>query len=94
MAGRIEVLQRMRVCRVFAASDMTADQTNTKLRPWRADREALLAAVGTRLDVAYFGEMFALLLHGNSYCEEPIVDDAFSTSIAAVHRAPGLSSPV
>src|SRR5437879_9096097 len=48
MTGRIEVLQRMRVFRILAASDVTAGQTNAKLVPLHSEREAFLTAVRCR----------------------------------------------
>lgn len=64
MAGRVEMLERVRVLRIFAASDMAADQTDAKLRPRGPDRETVLATLARRehgLDVA---EVLAELGHG------------------------------
>ena len=64
MTGRIEVLQRMRVFRILAASDVTAGETNAKLVPLHSEREAFLTAVRSRRylqpNLIY---MFAMLGH-------------------------------
>src|SRR6476646_1384837 len=44
MAGRVEMLERMRVLGVLATADVAADQADAELRPRGADREAILAA--------------------------------------------------
>ena len=64
MTGRIEVLQRMRVFRILAASDVTARQTNAKLVPLYSEREAFLTAVRRRRYWPNLVYMFATLGHG------------------------------
>src|ERR1700676_3521057 len=59
VSGCSEVLQRMRVLRILAAADMATRQTYAQLIPLRSDREALLAAVRTRLHRSDLSEMFA-----------------------------------
>src|SRR5439155_17429707 len=76
--GHVEMLKRMNVLRVFTTAHVAAGQTDAKLGPRRTDRDAFLAAVGARRDVANFREMFALLRH-----RQVIVDDA-SASTARV----------
>ena len=66
MGGRVEMLQRVGVLRVFTTAHVAAGQTDAKLGPRRTDRDAFLAAVGARRDVANFREMFALLRHFKS----------------------------
>jgi hypothetical protein len=64
MAGRVEVLERVRVRRIFAASDVATRKTYPKLVPRLSKREAFLASARARryrLDSAY---MFARLGHG------------------------------
>ena len=63
MTRRIEVLKRMRMRRILAASDMTTRETYAKLVPRCAERDALLAAVRPRLHLSDLTEMFAAFGH-------------------------------
>src|SRR6185437_15871929 len=48
----VVVLQRVRVRRILAAADVAAREADAKLRPRLAERQAFLAAVGDRRDIA------------------------------------------
>src|SRR6266550_1858183 len=61
MTGRVEMLQRVRVARILAASDMAAGETYSKLVPRRAKREAFLATSGARRHLSNLTHMFATL---------------------------------
>ncbi len=52
MLGRAEMLRRVAVRRIVAAADVAAHQAQPQVHPAAADREALLATVGGRHDVA------------------------------------------
>ena len=61
MTGRVEMLQRVRVARILAASDMAAGKTYSKLVPRRAEREAFLATARARRHLSNLTYMFATL---------------------------------
>jgi hypothetical protein len=63
VTGRFEVLERMSVFRVLAASDMTTGETDAKLIPLYPERKAFLAAVGARFHALYLADMFAMCVH-------------------------------
>jgi len=64
VTGRIEVLQRVCVLRIFAATDVAAGEAHAKLVPGRAAGKTLLAAVGACRDVLDLAEMLAALAQG------------------------------
>ncbi len=63
MAGRIEMLERVRVLRILAASDVAARQAKPELVPGRADRHAIDAAVAARPYFTDVVEMLAAVGH-------------------------------
>ena len=80
MAGRIEMRERVGMCRVLATSDMTAGKADAQLIPCRALCEALLAAVGARLHILNRVEMLAAIVHvGNrqASCRVPVTGSRF-----------------
>jgi hypothetical protein len=56
---RTEVFRRVPVLRRVAAADVTARPAEAQVDPLVADLQAVLAAVGARLDVADLGEVRA-----------------------------------
>jgi hypothetical protein len=63
MAGRVEVLKRVRVRRVLATSDVATGEAHTKLGPRFAEREAFFASIGARRRLSNLAEVFATLAH-------------------------------
>jgi|SRR5438128_2178883 len=63
VTGRIEMVKRVRMLRILAASDMTTRETDTELIPHSSERDALLAAVRPRLDGLNLTEMFTTFGH-------------------------------
>ena len=61
MTGRVEMLQRVRVARILAASDMAAGETHAKLVPRRAKREAFFTTARARRYLSNLTHMFATL---------------------------------
>jgi len=61
MTGRIEMLQRVRMDRILAASDMAAGETYAKLVPRRAKRETFLASGRARRYLSNLTHKFATL---------------------------------
>jgi hypothetical protein len=59
MTGRVEMLQRVRMDRILAASDVAAGEAYAKLVPWHAKREALLATVRARRYLPNLTHVFA-----------------------------------
>ena len=59
VTGCVEMLQRVRMDRIFAASDVAAGETYAKLVPRRAKREALLATARKRRYLSNLTHMFA-----------------------------------
>ena len=59
MTGCVEMLQRVRMDRIFTASDVAAGETYAKLVPRRAKREALLATARARRYLSNLTHMFA-----------------------------------
>ena len=70
MAGRIEMRERVGMCRVLATSDMTARKTDAKFIPCRAQRQAFLAAIGAGLHFLNRVEMLAAIVHVGD-CQAP-----------------------
>ena len=69
VAGRIEVLQSVRVLRVLATADVAAGEAHPKLVPGRAARETLFAAIGAGRDFPDLAEMLAAFAQGLSWLE-------------------------
>jgi hypothetical protein len=63
VTGRIEMLKRVRMLRILAASDMATRETYTELIPHCSERYALLAAVRPRLHGSNLTEMFTIFGH-------------------------------
>lgn len=63
MPGRVEVRESVRVRGILAASRVAADETDAKLRPFRANPDAILATIGAGLDRPYFAEVLARIGH-------------------------------
>jgi hypothetical protein len=63
MTGRVEMLKRVRVLRILAASDMTTGETYSKLVPLLPKRAAFLAAACPGRYLANLTYMFAMLGH-------------------------------
>ena len=61
MTGRVEMLQRVRVARILAASDVAAGETYAKLVPRRAKREAFLATARARRYLSNLTHVLATL---------------------------------
>jgi hypothetical protein len=59
--GCVEMLQRVRMARIFAASDVAAGETYAKLVPRRAKREAFLATARARRYLSNLTHVFATL---------------------------------
>lgn len=70
MTGGIEMLKRMRMLRILAASDMATRETYTELIPHCSERDALLAAVRPRLHGSNLTEMFATFGHVSYRCRQ------------------------
>ena len=63
MTGRVEMLKRVRVRRILAASDMATGETYAKLVPLLPKRAAFLAAACARRYLSNLAYMFAMLGH-------------------------------
>lgn len=61
MAGRVEMLQRVCMNRILAASDVAAGETYAELVPRHAKREAFLATARARRYLLNLAHMFATL---------------------------------
>src|SRR6202171_2819006 len=61
MTARVEMLQRVRVARILAASDVAAGETYAKLVPRCAKREAFLATARARRHLSNLTHVFATL---------------------------------
>ena len=61
MTGRVEMLQRVRVARILAASDVATGETYAKLVPRRAKREAFLATARARRYLSNLTHVLATL---------------------------------
>jgi hypothetical protein len=59
VAGRIEVLQSVRVLRVLAAADVAAGEAQAKMYPGVAGLQTLLATVASALNLAYLVQVGA-----------------------------------
>lgn len=66
--GRLKVFGGVAVGARIATTDMPVGETLPQVDPGVAGFEALLAALGRGLHVAYLVEMAALLLHGRLLC--------------------------
>ena len=80
MAGRIEMRERVSMCRVLATSDMTACKADAKFIPCRTLRQAFLAAIGARFHFLNRVEMLAAIVHvGNrqATCRVPVTGSRF-----------------
>ena len=64
MTGCFEMLQRVRMDRILAASDVAAGEAYAKLVPGRAKREALLATARARRYLLNLTHMFATFSQG------------------------------
>ena len=63
MARFVEMLERVRVLRVLAASDVAAGKAHAELVPGGAERETALATVRARRHLAKVDEMVTRLVH-------------------------------
>src|SRR5262249_28500660 len=63
VTGLVEMLERVRMFGILAASDMAADEAHAKLRPRRADREAILASAARRRHGLHVAEVLAEFVH-------------------------------
>ena len=61
MTGRVEMLQRVRMDRILAASDVAAGETYAELVPRHAKRETFLATARARRYLSNLTHMFATL---------------------------------
>src|SRR4029079_14669892 len=59
MPGGVEMLERMHVLGILAASDMSTGQAEAQRVPRRGDRHAIDAAIAARPDLADLAEMLA-----------------------------------
>ena len=63
MTGGVEMLKRVRVRRILAASDMATGKTYTKLVPLLPKRAAFLTAACARRYLSNLAYMFAMIGH-------------------------------
>jgi hypothetical protein len=73
----VEMLQRVRVMRVFAASHMPAREAHTKLGPLRPDRQTFLATVRAGRYRANIAEMLTAVGHDCRRLHETELDPFF-----------------
>jgi hypothetical protein len=87
MTSRVEMLQRVRVARILAASDMAAGETYSKLVPRRAKREAFLATARARRHLSNLTHVFATLSQRYHIGVDDLTD-----SLRACFEGPGAAT--
>jgi hypothetical protein len=85
--GRMEVLSRVPILRVVAATDMPAGPAESQMDPSIAELEALLATVTTRLIGPHEIEMTALLSHETRTDDPGWYNDKGSSAGLLVQRS-------
>ena len=67
MTGRVEMLKRVRIRRILAASDMATREAYAKLVPLAIERDAFLAAARARRYLSDLTYMFARFGHFDAF---------------------------
>jgi len=80
MAGRLEMREGVSVCRVLAATHMTACKADAQFIPCRTLRQAFLAAIGAGFHFLNCVEMLAAITHvgrRQASCRAPVTGSRF-----------------